>query len=301
MVSDSLKAKLLHQRYQLVGDHSAVKPCLWLKRSLRGQGHCYKEQFYGISSHRCMQMTPSVAFCTQSCVFCWRNTTFDPDPDIPWEEPEKLVDDCIAAHRQAISGFGGFEGVDKKKFRQAQDPNQVAISLAGEPMTYPHMSPFIGELTKRGMTSYLVTNGTYPQRLAALDDLPTNLYVSLTAPDRKTHERVNAPLIPDAWERIGATLDLFPSIDTTKVVRITSVSGLNMRDPKGYAKLLSRASPDHVEVKAFMFVGGSRDRLTMDNMPSHDTVRDFAKAIASEISYELADEKRESRVVLLSK
>ena len=40
--------------------HSAVKTCLWLRKSLRGEGNCYKGKFYGIRAHRCVQMTPSL-------------------------------------------------------------------------------------------------------------------------------------------------------------------------------------------------------------------------------------------------
>ncbi len=302
MIPQALQDILTRQHYHMVGAHSAVKPCLWLKKSIRGEGHCcYKQTFYGIKSHRCMQATPAVAWCTQACLFCWRNTGFDPPrPDV-WEEPQEVADGMIAAHRQAISGFGGSERADPDLFKEAQDPDQVALSLSGEPMEYPHMSELIGEFKSRGMTTFLVTNGTYPDRLMAMDNLPTNLYVSVTAPDKKTHKAVDIPLIPDAWERINKTLDIFPSLDTRTVVRVTAVKDLNMRDPKGYARMLIKAEPDHIEVKAFMFVGGARKRLTMDNMPSHQMVRDFAKEIAKHMSYEVANERVESRVVLLSK
>ena len=32
---------------------------------------CYKAQFYGIESHRCVQMTD--LRCNQQCLFCWRS------------------------------------------------------------------------------------------------------------------------------------------------------------------------------------------------------------------------------------
>jgi tRNA wybutosine-synthesizing protein 1 len=59
---------LERQGYHFVGTHkhSAVKTCLWLWKSMRGEGNCYKGKFYGISAHRCIQMTPSI-FCNQSC------------------------------------------------------------------------------------------------------------------------------------------------------------------------------------------------------------------------------------------
>ncbi len=302
MLDETRRRLLEKQHYQLVGAHSAVKPCTWLKKALRGEGFCYKQKFYGIESHRCMQMTPAVAWCTHSCVFCWRNTDMSSSgDDMIWEEPEEIVSQSIEAHRQAISGFGGNTVVDPKKLNEALNPNQVAVSLAGEPTLYPYLSGLIGEYKKRGMTVYVVTNGTRPAAIKSLDVLPTNFYVSVVAPDELTYKRVCAPQISDGWERIQKTIELFPSLDTTTVVRVTAVKGLNIRDPKGYAKLISAAEPDFVEVKAFMYVGGSRLRLTMDNMPTHDEVRAFAREIAKELSYKVKDEKTESRVVLLSK
>lgn len=55
------------QGYKLIGNHSAIKLCLWTRKSIKSNGkeHCYKEQFYkdmGIESHRCIQMTPALPF-----------------------------------------------------------------------------------------------------------------------------------------------------------------------------------------------------------------------------------------------
>jgi tRNA wybutosine-synthesizing protein 1 len=302
MYPPELRKLLLKQRYSLVGAHSAVKPCLWLKRAVRGEGFCYKQKFYGIESHRCIQMTPSVGWCGHRCLFCWRNTEHTVAADMTgWEEPETVIDGAIEAHRQAVSGFGGLERVDRRLFEEARQPRHAAISLAGEPTSYPLIGGLISGFKRRGMTTYLVTNGTMPERLAAMEEMPTQLYLSVVAPDAQTHKRVCVPLMPDAWERFNRTLDMFPSLGGRKVARITAVKGLNMLDPRGYAKLIARADPDYVEVKAFMFVGGSRHRLSLENMPSHDEVRGFAEEIGRELSYSFMDEKRDSRVVLLGR
>jgi hypothetical protein len=50
---------LTRQGYHLVGS-GAVKPCLWLRRAMLGGDQFYKHHFYGISSHRCVQMTPTL-------------------------------------------------------------------------------------------------------------------------------------------------------------------------------------------------------------------------------------------------
>jgi tRNA wybutosine-synthesizing protein 1 len=209
------------------------------------------------------------------------------------DDPEDIIEKSIEAQRMLLTGFGGLDKVDKRRYEEARNPNQVAI--------YPKLSGLIEGFHKRGATTFLVSNGTLPERLKSLDPLPTQLYVSVVAPDEDTYRRVCDPISASSWGKIQETLCLFPSLDTRKVVRITLVKGLNMSDPGGYAKLIGKAEPDYVEVKAYMFIGGSRKRLSLSNMPSHDEVRAFSENLASELGYVLKDEKRDSRVVLLSK
>ena len=52
-------------------NHTAAQTCGWTANALRGEGKCYKNIYYGIESHRCIQMTPVVK-CNERCVFCWR-------------------------------------------------------------------------------------------------------------------------------------------------------------------------------------------------------------------------------------
>ena len=72
-----------------------------------------------------------------------------------------------------------------------------------------------------------------------------------------------------------------------------------MINPEKYAKLIEKANPDFVEVKAYMCVGSSRERLTLDNMPTFDEVKNFAKQIGDECGREIVNESEISRVVLL--
>ncbi len=57
MLTPLLRKSLTKQGYHLVGSHSGVKICRWTKAMLRGRGGCYKHTFYGIESHRCMEVT----------------------------------------------------------------------------------------------------------------------------------------------------------------------------------------------------------------------------------------------------
>jgi tRNA wybutosine-synthesizing protein 1 len=151
------------------------------------------------------------------------------------------------------------------------------------------------------MTTFLVTNGTFPERLEALENLPTQLYVSLCSNSKEMFEKVQKPLVKDAWEKLNKTLEMFPSIKTRRVIRLTMVKDLNMIEPEKYSKLIDKASPNFVEVKSFMSVGFSRQRLPYSVMPSHEDIKEFAGKISDSTGYKIADEKRDSRVVLLEK
>jgi tRNA wybutosine-synthesizing protein 1 len=148
------------------------------------------------------------------------------------------------------------------------------------------------------MTTFLVTNGCFPEKLQ-LRTLPTQLYVSLCSNSKAMLQKVQKPVIPNAWERLVKTLKLLPSLKTRKVIRLTMVKNLNMLRPGRYAQLISMAAPDFIEVKAFMPVGWARERLPYGVMPRHAEIKAFAEEIARETSYEIVNEKADSRVVLL--
>jgi tRNA wybutosine-synthesizing protein 1 len=137
--------------------------------------------------------------------------------------------------------------------------------------------------------------------LAKLSHEPTQLYISVCAPNKKIHEKVCRPIIPDAWERLNETLELLQSFSCPTVIRITAVHGLNMGNIGEYAKLIEKANPTYIEPKAYMHVGFSRLRLGYEGMPSHEEIQKFALQLAEATSYKIVDESEESRVVLLSR
>ncbi len=303
MIPEELRKMLLKQQYRFAGEHSAVKICEWTKKSLRDEGVCYKEKFYGIGSHRCLQMTPSVAWCPNRCVYCWRaieKTMESPKKGEKTDEPSEIIDKCIEAQRLLLTGFKGLDRVNTKKWEEAQHPNQAAISLSGEPTTYPRISELIEEFHRRGFTTFLVTNGQYPERLKGITE-PTNLYISLDAPDKETYRKVDCPMLPDFWERLNKSLELMSKFKCARVLRLTLVRGLNDSNPEGYANLIKKANPDYIEVKGYVWVGFSRKRLKKENMPFHKDVKAFAEKISGMTGYGYKDEQEASRVVLLSK
>ncbi len=289
---------LIKQQYRIYKDHAAVKLCHWMKESMLHERHCYKQDFYGIQSHRCLQMTPAINECSHFCSFCWRvqNNDFEVTD---WAEPKEMLDALIEEQRKLIQGFKGDPRCDPERFKEAMNPNQVAISLAGEPITYPYLSDFIKECHSRGMTTFLVTNGTYPDRIRELEHLPTKIYVTVAAPNEEIYRKVCRPKIRDGWQRLMETLELMPSLETGTVIRHTLVKGHNLGWIDDYARLDRIADPELIEPKGYVFVGGSRQRLSMDCMPSFQEITDFAEQLGSKVDMEIIRKREDSRVVLL--
>ncbi len=303
-MNDDLRRILYKQRYRLAGEHehSGVKLCHWMRQKLLHDRRCYKEQFYGIPTHRCLQMSPTVNHCTQKCLFCWRFQDFSETAIAAADEPEAILDGLIAGQRELVSGYKGDERCDTQLWEEAQDPTQVAISLTGEPTLYPHLGAFIRLCHRRKMTTFLVTNGTSPDVLASLDPLPTQLYISVDAPTPAIYRKLCVPLLPRShgWDQLMETLELLPSLDTRTVIRHTLVEGYNIGYEAKYARLDEMAEPLIVEPKAYVYVGYSRLRMTIENMPSFERVRSFASTLGEMLGYEIADERADSRVVALT-
>ena len=282
-------------------NHTAAQACGWTKNALRGEGRCYKNVFYGIRSHRCIQMTPVIR-CNERCVFCWRDHEghgYELD-GVEWDDPDAVADASIRLQRKLLSGFGGHDDVPRELFEESMEPRHVAISLDGEPTLYPYLPELIDAFHERDITTFLVTNGTRPEMVRRCD--PTQLYVSIDAAERATFERVVNPLEADAWERLIETLDVLAEKEATRTVaRTTLLNGINMSDSDWYATLYERAAVDYVELKAYMHVGHSQDRLERSVMPEHEAVVEFAKEVQEYLpAHEVLKGVPRSRVALLA-
>jgi tRNA wybutosine-synthesizing protein 1 len=84
-------------------------------------------------------------------------------------------------------------------------------------------------------------------------------------------------------------------------IRITLVRGLNDITPERYAAILQDSGATYVEVKGYMYLGYSRNRLVRENMPEHAAVRAFAEKVAAACDYRYKDENELSRVVVLER
>ncbi len=297
----NLKAKLQKQRYHIVGEHGGVKVCHWTKESLLRDRQCYKGKFYGVKSHTCVQMSPVVDQCNLACTYCWREPHMD-TLELTDQDPLELLYESVRAQRRLKTGFGGNDKVPKEKFIEAQTPKHVAISLNGEPTLYTRLSEYMDLCHKHGMTTMLVTNGTLPKVLEKLDTLPTQLYVSVDAPNKEVFDDICRPKWNSAaWERFDETIDLLPSLDTRIVCRHTLIKGKNMapKHVEQFAALDNRANPDWIEAKGYVYVGHSRENLSIDNMPSQENVMEFSNALAPLTNRKVLDDSSPSRVALI--
>lgn len=302
MLSKEKIKDLEKQGYRLVGNHSAVKVCEWAKRAITCEDVCYKNTFYGIESWRCVQMTPALTACTHRCQWCWRDIGFTESKfKGKVDDPGFIIENCIKAQIKYSEGFGGNRKTDSVRYYESKRPLHFAISLSGEPTLYPRLPELIKELKRRKITSFLVTNGTNPEMLKKLLKMqPTQLYITLPAPDEETYVECCSPLIKYGWKRINESLSLLKKFRRS-TIRLTLVKNINMIKPELYAELIKKYKPLFAECKAYMFVGYSQQRLEIKNMPVHEEVKEFAKKIAKLSGYKIIDEKENSRVVLLMK
>ena len=301
---EDIKQILIKHKYKLIGNHSAVKICHWTREMILNKRPCYKSKFYGIQSHRCIQMTPSVSWCQHSCLYCWRPVEYTQNIyiDVPLDSPEFIVEESIKKQREIVMNFKHKleQGlIDRRIFEEALNPKHAAISLAGEPTNYPYISDLIEEYHKRNMTTFLVTNGMNPKRLEEVK--PTQLYISLTSFDEKSYEKIHRPRIKNGWKLLLKSLEIFSNRkDLRRVIRITVIKNFNLEHPDKFIKLLQLAEPDFIECKSYMRVGFSQYRLEKQNVPTFDEVYKFSERISEELGYKIEDYSKESKAILLS-
>ncbi len=300
---DALKT-LEKQQYRIIGEykHSAVKVCGWTKNLIRGKGGCYKLKFYGIMSHQCLQSSTSIS-CANRCTFCWRGYKAPVSKDWKWgvDEPEEIIDGMLEAQESLLNGFAGSKTANMKLFEESKTVKHVALSLTGEPIIYPKFNEICADFHDRGISTFVVTNAQYPEAIENLIPV-TQLYISVDAPSKELLKEVDVPLFEDYWERLLRSLDSMKKKTHRTCIRLTMIKGVNMLDLEGYKQLIQRADPDFLEIKGYMFVGASRQRLSMKNMPYHEEVVEFAERMNNILDdYEIASEHKPSRVVLLAK
>ncbi|KAG0742138.1 hypothetical protein G6F57_007867 [Rhizopus arrhizus] len=303
MVSPMIHKNLTKQGYKVVGTHSGVKICRWTKSALRGRGFCYKHAFYGIQSHLCMETTPSLA-CANKCVFCWRHHTNPVGTTWRWkvDDPKFILDGAMENHYKMIKQLKGVPGVKADRFQEAFTIRHCALSLVGEPIFYPHINDFVTMLHERNISSFLVTNAQFPDKIAEMVPV-TQLYVSVDAATKDSLKKIDRPLFRDFWERFLNCLEQLSLKGQRTVYRMTLVKGHNTEEIDGYVELIRRGKPSFIEVKGVTYCGysGASD-LTMANVPFHVEVIEFCRKLTSKLDgeYEISAEHAHSCSLLIA-
>jgi tRNA wybutosine-synthesizing protein 1 len=293
-----------------VADHSTVELCHWTKKSFKHEGSCYKHKFYGISTHRCMEFSPAGMHCENRCVYCWRPMEFYDSLKMEPEkvaEPQEILTKLMEERKKLIMGYYGDSRNDKQRLDESLLPSHYAISLSGEPTMYPKLPELIKYLKSLEATKsiFLVTNGQEPdmiQRLQDEDALPTQLYLSTNAADYDSFLKINKPRYDDSWQRWNKTLEMLKHLDTRTVLRITLIRNYNDQKEMipAFASMLKQASPHFIEIKSYMHIGRSTNRLEHSNMLEMDEIRKFSEEIAKQSQiFSVMDESLVSRIVIL--
>ncbi len=301
MLTQESKKELERQKYKIVGSHSAVKICGWTKKAIRNEGFCYKQKFYGIMSHQCLQMSTSLS-CANRCIFCWRGYKAPVAKEWCWytDDPQKIFDESIKAQYLLLTGMKGYSNVNKKLYEESKNVKHVALSLTGEPIIYPRINELLQIFNKNGISTFIVTNAQYPEAIRNLAPV-TQLYLSLDAAEKDDLKKIDRPLFSDYWKRLNKSLELCKEKRQRTCIRLTMVKHLNMEKEEKYAELIKKAEPDFIELKGYMLVGASREKLTMKNMPLHEEVVEFAKKLIVHLpDYEICSEHIPSRAVLIA-
>ncbi|TBT97580.1 S-adenosyl-L-methionine-dependent tRNA 4-demethylwyosine synthase [Hamiltosporidium tvaerminnensis] len=180
---------------------------------------------------------------------------------------------------------------------------------------YVHINKLIELFHKEKISTFLVTNGQFPDQMRALKDV-TQLYLSIDAGDPVSLREIGRPLFTDYWERLLECIDILKEKRGRTVFRLTLVKGINDETTDsnkeeqernenilgGYISLIKRGTPDFVEIKGVTFCGWTQDSgLSMKNVPYHNDVINFAIQLINGLEgYEIACEHEHSCCILIA-
>jgi tRNA wybutosine-synthesizing protein 1 len=299
-----------HKKYGFFEDAS-VQICEWNKKALRSasKDHCYKQDFYGADTISCHQIAPTTFWCNNSCIFCWRPKEYMSGKPTKVIDPKKMIDGLIEERKKLVSGFGGHDKVSNDTFKLALNTKHWAISLSGEPTLYKKLPELVKLLKERKETEtvFVVSNGENPNMIKKMwkeDSLPTQLYISMVAPNEKLFKTITCNKESDGWIKYLRSLAMLPLLPTRSVIRLTLIKGLNDSEEtiKEFASVLESVRSDFIEIKSYMWLGYSRQRLGEHNTPSFEYTKEFTNKLLELMpSYKFENEKESSRIILLKR
>ena len=318
--SNDVKSVLGKMGYALVGETSAVQICRWTKNSIRGDGGCWKEKFYGISSAGCCQMSPAVMWCENKCLHCWRPIEMNLGTKLPKiDNPIEILDGIVEARKKLLLGFRGNDKINKDKFENGLEPSLYTMSLSGEATLYPKLGEMFKEIRRRGAVSFLVTNGLNPEVLNNFkdDELPTQIAISTNAPNERLFKIWHRSTKKNAWEKFNNSLDVIKRLKgkVRRAVRLTLVdigeegnfnemTNMSEENVEEYCNLIKKAEPNFIHVKGYKSVGYARARMGYDKQPWFEAVKEYALKIEKRLlkdGYKIMAEDKRSCVVMLAK
>jgi tRNA wybutosine-synthesizing protein 1 len=152
---------------------------------------------------------------------------------------------------------------------------------------------------------FLVTNGQEPQMLQKLvseDALPTQIYLSTNASNKRMFYSINRPRHRDAWERWRKSLQFLATVDTRTVLRMTMIRGYNenTKFADEFVEMMLQGNPHFIELKSYMHIGMSTQRLKKSNMLEMNEIRNFSRELNNKLpEFSIMDESEISRIVVL--
>ncbi len=158
---------------------------------------------------------------------------------------------------------------------EAMTPNHAAISLDGEPLLYPRMSDLVQEFKNRSMTTFIVTNGTLPERIMELNPLPSQLYITLPAPNEQIYKKICRPMIKHGWDKINESLELINTLSCRTLIRLTAIKNININKQylNEYLELIKKANPNFFEIKGFTLQ--AKALLIKERLKSEETLQHY--------------------------
>lgn len=207
--------------------------------------------------------------------YSWRHHTNPVGKEWKWahDNPEFIVEQAVTKHKEMVKQMKGVPGVKPERYQEAcQSIRHCALSLVGEPIMYPEINRYLELLHERNISTFLVTNAQFPERIETLTPI-TQLYISVDAPTKDDLKAVDRPLFSDFWERFIQSMKAISDKQQRTVYRMTLVKDMNMGQIEEYAKLIDLGRPTLIEIKGVTFCGDlNASSMTMQNVPFHQEV-----------------------------